>query len=112
MVSGFEPDKLRHLVLTLAVAALAGCGDTVKIIECPPGTRPDGSRCVPNDAPDTSPDPDTSTTTTTDTETTTTTATDTATSPLDTDLDSSSSADTAQPRPTGADCLKNADCAS
>ena len=40
----------RPLIAAIALAALlASCGDTVTIIECPLGTRPDGSQCVPWD---------------------------------------------------------------
>lgn len=101
--------KLEPALVVLALAVTA-CGDKVTFIECPPGTRPEGSRCIPEDVPDTSGadsatvDPDTSVTTTTTTDTATADEdTATATGPDTTDV--------ATPQPTGSACLKNADCA-
>lgn len=103
---------MRSSVVRLAVLGmvLAGCGDTVKIIECPPGTFPEGSACIPFDTvdPDTSGDtaqPDTSTPV--DTWTPPDTTIDTVdTTPPDTD-----GGETASGAATGAACVKNADCA-
>ncbi|MFO0748742.1 MAG: hypothetical protein U1F43_24225 [Myxococcota bacterium] len=97
-------------------AALGACGDSVKYIECPPGTRPEGSKCIPNvvaDTTDTS-SPDTATADDTSVETDSETPTDSAT-PTDTTSDATASdadaSDAAAPRPTAAACQKNADCA-
>jgi len=98
--------------MLLFVWMFIACGDTVTIIECPPGTIPSGSQClivepdtVPNDtgASDVAPDilePDT--TVTPDTRETS--------QPADTQSDTTVN-ETEGPRATGAACVKNADCA-
>jgi len=91
----------------ILVAALGACGDKVTFIECPPGTRPEGSRCIPEDPADTSVG---DTTATTDPDTAVTTTTDTATTDPDTAVTAPDTADV-PPAPTGSACLKNADCA-
>lgn len=92
--------------------ALVACGDTVRFIECPPGTRPEGSECLPLDEPDTTPadtapidilEPDDASPDLADA------APDSA-PPLDAP-DLSEPVDTApSPRPTGSPCTRNADC--
>ncbi len=41
-----------------AVLAVAACGDTITLLECPPGTEPRGAECVPWGAPDVVDEPD------------------------------------------------------
>jgi hypothetical protein len=94
----------------LTAIPLAGaCGDSVTTIVCPIGTRPEGSVCVPIDGADTGQPADTA-------------ATDSA-APGDTsapdgvgeitpsDETSSDDGADATPGPTGASCVKNAECA-
>jgi len=99
----------------MIVCVLFGCGDTVTIIECPPGTIPSGSQCL-------APDPDSVTPDTGEPETIEPDATPDTSMPTDTgdtgtpfDTGSDTSADTAAPdtagpRATGSMCVKNADC--
>lgn len=99
------PPRLRLLLATLALAA---CGDSVTVIECPLGTIPQGSVCVPIDTPDTVAATDTSTA-----PDTTTPLLDTA-GPADTGppADTNGDEDTAAPPGAiGASCALNADCA-
>lgn len=98
------------LGLALVGLGLVGCGDTVKIIECPTGTFPEGSQCIPYDTfvPDTAVDA------TVDTREDT--AVDTWTPPdttPDTGGDTASETDAAETvgGATGTACVKNADCA-
>lgn len=101
--------------LLLLALALVGCGDTVTIIECPPGTQPVGSECIPLDPPDTSAPDMTDTTDLGDTTVTpdTTDPGDTTVTPDTTTLDTSDTTppDADTPRPTGSPCVRNADCA-
>jgi hypothetical protein len=92
------------VALTLALVA---CGDTVTIVECPPGTRPEGSECLPLDEPDTTlPDstPDTDLPDSGLPDTSTDTSTDTVPS------DTTSEVEVSTTRPTGSPCSRNADC--
>lgn len=93
------------LLMVLTVA----CGDTVTFIECPPGTFAQGSECIPITQPDatTSP-PDTTPPTDTEAPPDTTVATTDSAATIE-DLDTSAPETSAGP--TGAACLKNADCA-
>ncbi|TNF31395.1 MAG: hypothetical protein EP329_12425 [Deltaproteobacteria bacterium] len=97
-------------VLLASLLVVAACGDTVKYVDCPLGTLPQGSQCVPIgddtvQAADTLFPNDTVTPVDTAAEDT---AQDTATAP---DTEPADTADTvAAPGGVGAACLKNADC--
>ncbi len=103
---------MRGLLAALipVLSALHGCGDKVIVVECPLGTRPEGSECVPLDdgdvtpqdtsvAPDVSGPPDT---------------TPDVVPPADTGPDVPPQdlvSDASQPGPNGAACQLNAQCA-
>ncbi len=94
-----------HTAITqvLLAASLLACGDSVTYIECPVGTRPEGSACIPLDPPDTSPEPDTSVA---DTVTPDTSPSPDTVSPGD----STGPIDVIAPQPTGSPCARNAEC--
>ncbi len=100
------------------VAALwlvsVACGDTVTIIECPPGTMPQGSECVALDtvAPETG-EPDVAGDSEAPPEIYVPIETrDSEVDPPETTVDTSpTETETEAPRATGAACTKNADCA-
>jgi hypothetical protein len=91
---------IARLVPSALLVVAAACGDKVTYVECPLGTRPEGSLCVPLDAgPDaSSPTQDT------------TPPSDDSVTPPDTSAPDASAPDTAQARGTGATCARNADC--
>jgi len=102
------------LLVSFAVAAaswllVAGCGDSVKVVNCPLGTIPQGSQCVPIEADTVVADvldpADTTAPADTATPEDTASSEDTAggedTTPVDT---------ATPPAETGAACVKNADC--
>jgi len=107
--------RLSLLGVVLA-SVLVGCGDTVTIIECPPGTIASGSKCL-------TPDPDTQVDTGSEPEVLFPDTSGDST-PVDTsgpadlietatpaDVPDSSGAETEGPRATGSACVRNADCA-
>ena len=93
----------------LTAILLAGaCGDSVTTIVCPIGTRPEGSACVPIDGADTG-QPDTAAIdSAAPSETGAPDVVDEATPSDGTSPDDGAEA---TPGPTGASCVKNADCA-
>jgi len=98
----------------VCVVGVVACGDHVTILECPPGTVAEGSKCVPHGVEDTTVAPDDTSVGPGDT------TTDTV-APNDTLIDSTSATDATEPGdtvgpdtsagPTGAACQRNADCA-
>lgn len=101
------------LALSLTVAVLARCGDSVTFIDCPVGTTPQGSECVPIEAEDTGDGADTTADTAApDTTTPLDSAPDGTTAPPDTlAADADAGGDAAPLGEIGAACMKNADCA-
>ncbi|MFT7582020.1 MAG: hypothetical protein ACI9MR_003701 [Myxococcota bacterium] len=89
----------------MGIAGVAGCGDTVTFIDCPPGTVPEGSECIPIE--DTGqPDSTVADSTANDSQTA---PTDTGVTPTDTGSDTGT--DTGPtPQPVGSPCIRNADC--
>lgn len=98
------------MALACGAVVAVGCGGKVTYITCPEGTRPEGSECIPNVAPDTSVAEDT-----TETATDASLVEDTATTAPDTSVvedatTTAPDADAAAPRATGEPCQRNLDC--
>jgi hypothetical protein len=106
------------VAVVLGVAGwLGACGDKVILLECPLGTRPEGSQCIPLDGPDTAGPPEADAATPADDLGTGTSdiAEDTSANgseDVQSVSDSESSEDASStPRPAGAACELNAQCA-
>lgn len=103
-----RPGRASATILLLT-PLLWACGDTVRIVECPPGTRPEGSECLPIVEDDTAPTPDTVTPDTVTPDTVPDTTPVDSLTPADSS-DTSDSSDVVTARPTGSPCTLNADC--